>query len=363
MKFKQLTFLFLFTIAILTLPIKVVFADSSNMDFSMNIVTPKNQFNKNVTYFDLLVKPSEQQKLEIIVTNTGDKKKKFSVTPTNAVTNSKGNIDYNVQTKDYIYDKSLKIPFTSLVSEEQIVEIEAKSSKTVTFDFKAPDQPIDGIILGGFVTQLVDFENTEDNKSDVTFVNKFQMVKGVVLRSSDKESNIKPVIQLNDIQPSLYSYRTSVTANLQNKTPIMIGKVKVEASVSKKGYGKILKSESRNDIEFAPNSNFNFPIMWDNEPLIPGDYTLYLTVEADDTSFSFEEDFKITKSDSDRINKEAIELVEEDKYPFWIIVGAILASLVIILLTTVIIIEKKKNKKRDKRKRNTRKKNNKKNKK
>ncbi len=317
-------------------------ADSNNMTFSMGIVQPENQFNKEVTYFDLLVKPNETQKLEIIVSNTGDETKKIKVTPTNAITSTTGIIDYSVQAKGYEYDETLEIPFTSLVGEAQTVEVPPGKSKTVTFEMTTPEKEFDGVILGGFVAELVEDNEVTNNESDLSFVNKFRFVKAIVIRNS--EEKIAPVIKMNDVKPALYTYRTAIVANIQNTSPTLIGKTTFEAKIFKKGTTDVLKSASRDDIRLAPNSNFDFPIMWDNEPLRPGNYTIQMNVTADEETFQFEKDFKITKAQSNSINGKAVEL-KEDKNRSWIywLMGAILLIVVVVLIV-VIVKQNKKNK-------------------
>ncbi|MGX7024904.1 DUF916 and DUF3324 domain-containing protein [Vagococcus hydrophili] len=323
-----------------------VSADSENMNFSISVTPPANQFKKDVTYFDMMVKPSEKQKLEVNVSNTGKTEKKIRVTPTNAITNANGLVDYSKQKKDYKYDESLKIQFTSLVSNPQSITVKPGKTETLIFDFEAPAESFDGIILGGFVADLDDEGKTEKKEENISFVNKFQLVKAVVLRSSEKE--VEPVLKINDVKPALVTYRTAVVANLQNTTPILLGKVNVDAQITKKGSTDVLKSEKRDNVEFAPNSNFNFPIMWDNTPLEAGKYTLKMTVTANKKDFKFEEDFTISKEDSYNINNKAVDLKEEpkDNTLWYVLSGAFV--LIILILVFVIVREKTKKKKKKK---------------
>lgn len=331
--------------------------ETENMKFSMNVVLPDNQYNKEVTHFDLLVKPSEKQKLEVIVTNTGKATKKIRVTPTNATTNARGAADYSIKEEKYEYDPTLKIPFTSLVSKAQTVEVKPGKSESIFFDFEAPQNEFDGVILGGFVADFPDSEENNNTEENVMFINKFQIVKGAIIRSTgsiDKE--IIPDIKLNDVKPALYTNRTAITANLQNTTPILLGDVQIDAKITKKGDTTVLKSESRTDVGFAPNSNFDFPIMWDNDPLEAGDYTLDMKVTANDKEFTFTEEFRITKTDSTKLNNEAVDLNEPTKdYTLWIIL-AIVFGIVIVALLVIIIIQYKKSKTKKKRTKNKNKK-------
>lgn len=343
MKPKKRIFLYVIIFIIInTLNISVL-ADSESMAYSMDITIPENQIDPDLTYFDIKVKPGKKQKLDVIVSNMGEENKKVKVTPTNAITNANGIVDYSVQLKDYTFDNTLKIPFTSLVSGEQIAELNPGESKILSFDFTAPKEEFDGIILGGFVAELIDENNEENNSTGVNFVNKFQFVKAAVIRSSDKE--IKPNIVINDIRPALHNYRTAVTTNIQNTTPILLGNVKVDAEVKKKGSQKVIKSEVRNNVEFSPNSNFDFPIMWDDERLEPGDYTMDMTVKANEETFTFSEDFTITKAQSNSINKEAIELEKKEiNIAVWLV---IIFFFILIVSVLIFVLYKQKNKNKE----------------
>lgn len=340
---KRKTLYFILSILFFIFYPLVTFADSTNsenMKFSMNVVQPENQINKEVTYLDLLVKPGAKQKIEVVVTNTGKGTKNIRVTPTNAITNARGLVDYSIKEKNYEYDATLTTPFSTLISEAQTVEVKPGESKSVFFDLKAPDTDFKGIILGGFVADLPEEDTSTKTDESITFVNKFQMVKGIMIRTS--ESEIIPDIKLNDVKPALYTNRTAVTANLQNTSPILLGDVQVDAEIIKKGDTDILKSESRSDVQFAPNSNFDFPIMWDNDSLEPGDYTLKIKIVAQKKETAYTQEFRITKTDSTTLNNAAVDLNETDSdYILWIILAIVLVVIIIILIIFVIFLLKK----------------------
>ncbi|MBO0476480.1 DUF916 and DUF3324 domain-containing protein [Vagococcus sp. DIV0080] len=323
-------------------------SDSENMNFSMGVTPPNNQVNKEVTYLDFKPTPGKSQKLEVTVTNTGKEKKKIRVTPTNSITNPNGIIDYSIQEKNYRYDDSLTIPFTTLVGDAQSVNVNPGKTETLLFDFTPPKQGFEGIILGGFVADLVDTKEETSQNENISFVNKFQLVKAVVIHGN--EQVVEPDFVLHEVKPALYSYRTAVTANLQNKSPMLLSNVNVKADISKKGSDITLKSEDRRNIEFAPNSNFDFPIMWDNDPLDPGDYIINITVIANKQEFKFTEEFKISKNQSEDLNQNAVNLENETKDNLmWLIISGLFILVIIFLVLFIIIDRKKRNKKKRKK--------------
>lgn len=332
----------------LFLPVKTVNGAEEDLTYTISLEAVDNQINKGATYYDLLVTPSQKQNLTVLVSNTGSEAKKIRVTPTNAVTNQNGVIDYSRQAKDYVFDSNLKVPFTSMVGPEQIVEVGPGESKPVVFELSVPETPFVGTILGGFLADLPEEKKEEEESSGVKIVNKFQLVKAVMLR--EKEDKVTPDLVLNEVKPSLVSYRTAVTANLQNTQPTMFGKMKVEAEVTRKGQTEVIKSQTVEDMEMAPYSNFDFPIMWDNQPLEAGDYTLNLVATSGEEEWKFTKDFTITAKQRDEINKEAVDLEERDTPYWWYLLIAVLILVVFISLAIFIYYKKKKKKEEKRRK-------------
>lgn len=312
-----------------------------SMSFNMTVDIPDNQINKSASYFDLLVKPNSEQDLKLTLSNTGNKPKKLRVRPTDATTNQNGVIDYSIPDKDYHVDSTLKIPFTSLISQAQEVEVAPGEKKELTFKLNTPSEPFKGLILGGFVADIPSSNDDKQDNKGIKITNKFQLVKAVMLRS--EEEKVDPKLVLNDVKPNLVSYRTAVTANLQNTQPAMFGKMSVDAKITKKGSDKVIRHSSKENMEMAPNSNFDYAILWDNEPLKPGNYTLSLVAKSGKHEWPFTKDFSIAKEDSEKLNKEAVELTDDSNIPMW--VWILIAVLVLIIIVLAIVYFKNKAKK------------------
>lgn len=316
---------------------------NDDLSFTMSVKPVENQIDKQATYYDLMVKPGMKQDLTVVVNNTGEKNKKIRITPTNAITNQNGLIDYSIQEKSFKNDSTLTHPFTSLVGAAQTVEIAPNEQKEVVFLLQVPETPFNGIILGGFVADLVESEASDENKEGVKIVNKFQLVKAVSLRENDQ--SVSPELVLNDVKPALVSYRTAITANLQNTQPVMFGKMTIDAKISKKGQSNVLKSKKVENLEMAPNSNFDFPISWENDPLDPGTYVLNLVATSGKKEWKFSKEFIIEAKDSQKLNNEAVDLNEKETP--WLLY-LLIAIVILLLLVIVFLIWKKKKDDRDK---------------
>lgn len=361
MKNKISTYLYSFILVMFVLignfnPQATIFGAEEDLTYTISVVPTENQINKNATYYDLLVKPNQKQSLTVVVSNTGDSTKNIRVTPTNAITNQNGVIDYSRQEKKYQYDPNLAVSFTSLIGPEQIVEVGPKESKEVTFDLSVPGEPFEGLILGGFLADLPDEKTDDDAVTGVKIVNKFQLVKAVMLR--ENEEKVTPKLELNEVKANLVAYRTAVTANLQNTQPTMFGKLKVNAQITEKGKSEVIKRQVMEDMEMAPYSNFDFPIMWENQRLEPGNYTLNLVATSGEEEWKFYRDFTITAKESESLNNEAVDLAKQEKnYTLYLIIAAIVLIIVIIIVVIWLIYRNKKGKSdKKKRRKNTSKK-------
>ncbi|WP_430602003.1 hypothetical protein IGJ02_002193 [Enterococcus sp. DIV0724b] len=315
---------------------------AANMDYTISANIPENQIDKSQTYFDLKMKPGQEQELTLNVANSGDKEITLNIIPNVATTNQNGVIDFSEENRKI--DSSLIHPITKLIKGEQKVKLAPKEKKLVTFKVKMPEEKIQGKIVGGFYVYKDEAEsNNGKSEGGVQITNKYAMVIGIQL--IEEESTISAELKLNTIQPSLINYRTAVTANLQNIKPTFVNDLKVVAKVSKKGSNEILHQTTKADMAMAPNSNFDFPISWDNQELLPGKYILDIVATTKDNEWKFSEEFEISAQEAKKLTEEAIEV---KKAPDYLLIGGIIAGavLLLILIIVLVIIAYKKKKRR-----------------
>lgn len=338
MKKKYLVPLITIAIALsFSVHINKVFA--GDMNFSVEANIPNNQIDKSQTYFDLQMKPGQEQDISITIKNSSDKASTFSVEPHVAVTNQNGVIDYS---KDVKKDSSLNVGLVDVISGEQKYTLAPKKTKKAVFHIKMPKESYNGIILGGFHIRKEQKDEDESEKQAVQIKNQYAYVIGIKLRETDED--VQPELVLNDVKPGLQNYRTVVTANIQNTQPVIINGLKVKAKISKKSGGEILHETEKQDMSMAPNSNFDFPISWDSQELKAGTYHLSLVADDDkENQWSLEKDFKIKGKESKALNKEAVEL--EKDYTLWIIFAVIFVILLLIAIWLIVKKRKEENEK------------------
>lgn len=313
-----------------------------SMAYSAKANIPENQINKTLTYFDLKMEPGQEQEITLTVSNSSDKETTIILSPNIATTNQNGVIDYS-QNKVKL-DSTLKIPLSSIISKKQEVTLAPNETKQVPFTLKMPDKPFEGHLLGGFyVTKKEEADASKEAEKNVQIKNNYSYVIGIQLREALTE--VKPQLKMNQIKPTLLNYRTAVTVNLQNTKATLIKEFDVHAKIRKKGNATVLHEITKTDMSMAPNSNFDFPINWNNQSLEPGTYTLEMTAKSGDNQWEFEEEFKISANESKTLNKDAVEL--EKSTPNWLMISLLAIGVITIMTSGIIYLIYKHKKKKE----------------
>ncbi|CAD5898849.1 conserved exported hypothetical protein [Carnobacterium maltaromaticum] len=311
------------------------------MAYSVKANIPENQINKASTYFDLKMEPNQKQEISLTISNSSDEEATIRVLPNVAMTNQNGVIDYSQA--EAKHDSSLKNPISSIISKAQEVTLKPKETKDISFTLQMPEKEFDGLILGGFyISKKADANKAKDEEKDVQIKNEYSYVIGLQIRENTNE--VKPVMELNEIQPTLLNYRTAVTANLQNTQATIINGLSVDAKVMKKGESTVLHETKKEELSMAPNSNFNFPVSWDNQSLDAGKYVMQVVAKAGDDEWEFEKEFEITAKESKSMNEEAVELEKSETNWLVIILSVVGGLLVLIIIVGYFIYRHNKKK-------------------
>lgn len=317
---------------------KVSFAEG--MGFSWEVKQPDNQRDKTKTYFDLLVKPGEKENLQMVLKNTTDKDLTVLVETNTAVTNDNGVIDYGVT--DPKIDATMKYPFGKMAHTEPEVKLAPKEEKTIEIQVDVPTDPFNGIILGGIHLAQKEDGDEESQQSGVQIKNKFAVVVGV--RLSENDNPVEADMKLLDVKAGQRNYRNVILANLQNPMPRILSGIKVTADVfAANNTSQPIYHSQQENLQMAPNSNFNYGITMNNKAFRPGKYVLKMVAQADDKEWKFEKEFEIKADEAKKFNDKAVELAEEPKdYTLYIIIAVVVLILVIILVVFWIIHSKRK---------------------
>lgn len=304
MKRNYVLMLITVIISLIFIPYSVS-ANEGDVDFSIQALIPENQIDKKKTYFDLKMKPEQKQDIQLQVFNSSSKKITIEMDVTFATTNQNGLIDYTISDISKA-DESLRIPLPEItnISNREVV-LQPGQSKIVTITITMPEEEYDGVILGAvhFKKKLSD-KNESDSSGSVRIRNEYAYVVGVKLTETEKL--VKPELELKYIQPKLVNYRTTVVANLQNSKAAIVENLNVDAEIFKEDSGQVLHSAKKEGMTMAPNSNFDFPINWENEPLKPGTYRLKMKAVAGYEKWEWDQTFTIGE-DAEVLNNMAVQ--------------------------------------------------------
>jgi hypothetical protein len=328
--------IFLILLIFTFLPTVQIKADESIVSYSVEAVIPENQVDNGVTYFDIEMNQGQSQDLEVIIYNSSDEPITVEAHANSATTNSNGLIIYDAA--DLIPHESMEHPFSEVATiEESEIEIEPESHETVTITVEAPDESFDGIILGGlYFTQEVE---ESDDEASLQIQNQYSYALAVQIREAGNDNTLSPELELMSVEAGLINHRTGLQTSFANTASALIGDLEFTGSVYAEGADEPLYSRTVEDFNIAPNSEFNFPVMFDNQSLGAGDYVFKGTAGNDAHQWSFEEVFTIEAEAAEEANDDAVEIVEDGNNNEWmmpVLIG--LGMLVVLLLTAVIYL-------------------------
>lgn len=315
-------------------------AKAESVGYTVNAILPKNQDDKNATYFALRVKPNQQQKLGIVIGNQTKQAQKFQVEVNQAVTNANGVIDYSQANPTR--DSSLTVGIKDIFKETKlpVVTVPANSTKKVYVTYKMPADKINGMILGGINVKKLDATSSSKSKG-VTINNNFAYVIGLRLRESALD--VAPNMKLLSVKAGQTNQLNQVEAKLQNPEPGMMRSLKVKAQVTKKGDSKVLLQNEKANMAMAPNSHFSYALPWGNVNLPAGTYTLTLDATAKGGyHWHFTKDFTVTQKEIGELANK-FNQPEQKSYFWWFVAGGVL----IVLLLAIIIYLLLRNRKKD----------------
>ncbi|MTD41896.1 DUF3324 domain-containing protein [Erwinia sp. CPCC 100877] len=335
--------LFILVCAIVFLPISEVYGEE--VPISVKAILPENQIDKNVGYYDLKVEPNAKQELSFQLNNQGDKDTTVNVEINPAYTGDGGSFIYT--DSDSNKDPSMKYPLSSIASSEQTVSIPAKGSTVTKIKLEIPSEPFEGVILGAIrVTSAQSDEKKTDNSGKgFNIVNNFAYSVAIQLRESDNMP--KSDLAIKKVFATQVAGRNTVKINLQNPTPTIINDMSYEAAINKKGEDVPLHENKVKGYRVAPNTNYNVPVSWENQPFTAGTYVAKVKAKSEATgqTWDFEQEFVISAKEARALNEKAVDL-EKDYLPYILIGAAVLLVLIILLIILLVVLAKKRKKRR-----------------
>ena len=287
------------------------------------------------------MEPGVDQTLEVTVYNSSDEEITVNVNNTIATTNSNGLIVYDGLEEGQKPHESMENPFSDISEiDNNKITVPAGGQEIVKVKVNAPEESFDGVILGGLYFTLEPDEN--EDEGSVAIQNRYSYALAVQIREADNETEVKPDISLLSVEPGIVNYRTGLQTEFVNTTPMIIGGLTFEGSVFEENGEEAIYTHTVEDFVIAPNSQFNFPVMYENHRLEAGTYTFKATVSNEDNDWDFEQQFEVTDEMADEANEAAVELAEDENS--WLIyaVAGLALTVVLLLVILVIVLKRKK---------------------
>ncbi|WP_348921392.1 DUF916 and DUF3324 domain-containing protein [Enterococcus rotai] len=302
-------------------------AQNSIKDFSYEVVFPENQHDKNVGYYDLLMKPGEKQTIQLKMHNVSDKPLKVAIDLNSAKTNGNGVIEYGPT--DLKKDVSLNYDLAQIVTGPQEVTLKPNSTETIDFVITLPEAAFEGYLAGGIQLKPIVKEEYSQEKSII--INKFAFLIGVLIHESSTEK-IKPSLKLNDVSLKLKNGSYSLFVDLSNTKGVFVEKMDAVINIRKNKSSKNLIEFRKQDMRMAPHSNIAMPVSLQNQKITAGEYTADIRITtADGGNWTWVKNFTFTKIEAEKVNQYMNQNAQSNFSGWWLL------SFSTVLLITIVL--------------------------
>lgn len=292
---------------------------AAELRFSVETEIPENQIDKTKTYFDLMMKPDQEQILKVRAANSTDENLVIDVSVKSATTNSNGVIEYGESLT--ALDKSAPADLSEIIQLKdggESVELPAKSEKV--------DETKD---------------KQKENTNGLAIENRYAYTVAVLLR--ENETVVQPELSLEKVEPTQRNARSVISATLLNHEAAYLQSMKVTANVKNKKTNNVILEKEQEDMQMAPNSIFNFPIPYEENEMEAGTYVLAMTVEGSGKKWQFTKEFTISKEEAKTFNEKDATVKKTESKLIYLLIGLLLL-LLIICLFIILRLKKQKNK-------------------
>jgi len=312
---------------------------NNNIGFSVVAQLPDNQIDMKNSFFDLKMKSGQQQTLKVKIYNATKRDIKVKTGLRTAYTNNNGVIEYMTPATKFDSSLRYRLDKVTQVEGDSVVTVPANDSKVVMAKVKMPTTNFEGVMLGGWYFRKVDEKVTSNVKESLNVKNQYAYVIGMKYSFGKAP---QPELTLTNVTSGLENYRQSIFVNLRNPSAVIIPDVKLTTVITNRATKKLVKSVKKSDVQMAPNSGYQYPILTGNTGLKAGKYHLRMVAKNKAHQWVFEKDFAITAKEAKKYARESVD--PKVISPYWfVLIGALLMLIVGGLLAWLVIAIKKRN--------------------
>lgn len=307
-----------------------VSAATNNVGYNVAAKIPSNQINKQNSFFDLRMNSQKSQRLQVRIYNVTNQDITVETAIHTAWTNTTGAIDYVKPAKSY--DSTLRYKMSDLtkIQGKKTLTIPANGSKLVTANVKIPKTTFNGVILGGWYFKRVDQKVTGKVKGANNITSEYSYVIGMKY-TLGKVPN--PTMALGKVSAGRSYTRRGVIADLRNTSAVIIPNLKLTTTITNRDGAKLVKKAKQENVQMAPNTTFQYPLLYGDQKLEAGHYHLHMVAKNTDREWVFDRNFTITQAQANKYNKDANAGIS-----IWLLVAlGALGMLILVLLILLII--------------------------
>lgn len=286
---------------------------AAGVNFQVAPEIPKNQINKQLEYYDLLVAPGSTQNISFLIQNTDSGSHKFAVSVNRAGTSADGNTSYSQH--GVKPTKSLKVNIESLFPKPHTYTVDPHSTRRINLKLKAPQTAWSGILLGAINIQKVDQAAGANGKVGITSIPGYAI--GIQLQATKTLATYTPQLQFNGANVKTNASGSQITALLENPAPILQTGLHVSAQVFHKDK-KVLTNEIAG-IKLAPNAQMAFPLTKADTALKSGTYHLVVNAKNGKQQWHFEDTFTIVNPVMKTKTTKAVKAAKTNPFPAWLV--------------------------------------------
>ncbi len=317
-----------------TLLVNVTTVYGNEFKFSVDPTIPKSQLNQDNTFFDIKLKPNQKETLKVDLRNDSDHEVEVDVSVNSATTNSNVVIEYG--SNDIKKDASLTYAIEDYVDYPKLVKLKPRSTKTVSFLVKMPNQKFDGVIAGGITfKEVIKEDKQEKDEQGLSIKNEYSYVVALLMRQN--KNKVEPNLILKSVNPDQINSRNVILANLQNDKKTYINQVVMVTKITKKGSDDVLYEATNSALQIAPNTSFPFPTPLNDSPLEPGRYELDMTVYGNEdktgehtrktkeetthysNKWKFKKEFRVSRRIAEKLNEKDVTIKDDSFNWYWLL--------------------------------------------
>lgn len=301
--------------------------------FTYTLEFPDNQLDKNIGYYQLLMNPSQEQIISIILSNPSSEAITVNLALNGAKTNKTGVIEY--ANSEIENDASLAFAFEDVVTGPESVDLVAGETKQVDLNVKMPDTGFEGVIAGGLQLMKAGQAEDADTSGGSTVINQYAYVVSILLQES--EAILTPDLQYNSAYAGQLNYRNSVYVDFSNVIAVYLNDLTVEAQVMKKDSNTVLYEAKKTSMRMAPNSFMEFPISMNGDRMEAGTYTVHMLATSGEQRWEWTEDFEISDDEAQKYNERDVGLTQETGIN-WTLIALIVGGFVAVVVVIFVLI-------------------------